>query len=119
MKSSRQKYQKERAASLCKKILKGVDRCLLKMVSIIDCGNTATVMKAERIENGQIVGHYAVKCVSKDFLNGKGNQLAERRWYVIERERKVMTLLDNPHIVKFIEPLKSSRTPNGSISCRN
>lgn len=90
-------------------MVKTRDGGCLKLVSVLDSGMTAVVMKAAFFVNDKLKGYYAVKCVSKDWLNVPGNlDLAERRWYCIERERQLMQHVESCFIIKQYDPYSSA-----------
>ena len=109
MEKRRLEYLQARSSTLRRKVIKTRDGGSLKLIGVLDSGMTAVVMKAQFIVNDSLKGYFAVKCVSKDYLNSQGDKsLAERRWYCIERERQLMSRIDNQFIIKQYEPYKSA-----------
>jgi serine/threonine protein kinase len=76
----------------------------LRLLSPLDAGATAVVMKAEKRKNGKILGYFAVKCILKTYFDCKDKSLASIRWNCFERERQIMEKLSNKFVIKYIEP---------------
>jgi hypothetical protein len=93
-----------RAKDLINKDIKGRNGEYLRLLTPLDAGATAVVMKAEKRKNGKILGYYAVKCILKTYFDCKDKSLASIRWNCFERERQIMEKLENKFVIKYIEP---------------
>ena len=96
-----------RAKDLVGKDIKGHSGHTIRLLSPIDGGATAVVMKAEKRKGGKSLGFFAVKCMLKTYFDCPDKNLATIRWNCFERERQIMEKLNNQFVIKYIEPYQT------------
>ena len=71
-----------------------------KMMGVLGRGGQAAVVKARRnIDNS----YFALKCTERTFFSTKNEELNARRWRQTKLELQIMSELDSPYVVKFVE----------------
>jgi len=50
---------------------------------------------------------YAIKCTERAFVNTSSKELNARRWDNTKLEMQIMSELDSPHVIKFVEFINS------------